>query len=180
MVVKVREIMQAPLTIDFSKSSKVAGEIMKKNRRYSIVVTKGDMAMGIVTDSDLIKKIIAKDKTPSKVKVKEIMSKPLVTVSPEEDVMQAATRMKKNLVKRLVVVDGNEIMGVIELSDVARASPEMMDLLEFKLNVRDKMADIVEERTAGICESCSNYSSGLRKISDGRWICEDCRDDIEE
>ena len=176
----VKEIMQEPLTVDYNKSAKVAGEIMRKNRRYSLVVTKGELAMGILTDSDLIKKIIAKDKTPSKIKIKDVMSAPLVTVSPDEDVMQAATRMKKNRVKRLVVVEGDEILGVIELSDVARASPEMMDLLEFKIRTRDKLMEIVEERTAGICDSCGNYSARLGKIVDGRWVCGSCKDEIEE
>jgi CBS domain-containing protein len=180
MVLPVKQIMQEPLLIDYGKSARMAGEMMRKNRRYSLVVTRGNLAVGLVTDSDLIKKIIAKNKTPSSVKIKSIMSSPLVTISPEEDVMKAATIMKKNKIKRLVVVKGDEILGVIELSDVARASPEMMDLLEFKIKMRDNIPEIVEEKTSGICDSCGNYSTHLKKLVDGRWVCESCRDEIEE
>ncbi len=180
MVIEVRKIMQEPLIIDLGKSAKAAGEMMRNNRRYSLIATKKGMAIGMVTDSDLIKKVVAKNKTPSTVKIKEMMSTPLVTISPEEDIIKAADKMKKNGIKRLAVVRNDEILGVIELSDVARASPEMVELLEYKIRLRDKAPQPINDTTSGICESCGNYSPHLSRYSDGRWMCETCTDEIEE
>ena len=178
MVLKVGEIMLKPLTIGIKKNAKSAGEVMKKNRRYSLIVTKGGNPVGILTDSDLIKQIIAKNKKPSSVRAEEIMSSPLVTIGPNDDVMEAARKMKKNRIKRLPVISGGKIVGIIELSDVARASPEMMYLLEYKIKMRDMSPEIVERTTSGMCESCGNYFEELENAQ-GKWLCESCMDDLE-
>jgi CBS domain-containing protein len=179
MVLKVKEIMQKPLTIGANQNAKIAGSIMKKNRRYSLIVTKKKNPIGMVTDSDLIKQVVAKNKKPSTVKVGDIMSSPLVTVSPDKDVLEAARRMKKNKIKRLLVMRKGNLVGIIELSDVARASPEMVDLLEYKIKMRDMRTEIVEPSTSGICESCGSYFEDLRNIQ-GKWLCESCRDELGE
>jgi CBS domain-containing protein len=179
MVLKVKEIMQKPLTINANQSAKIAGDIMRKNRRYSLIVTKKKNPIGMITDSDLIKQVVAKNKKPSTIKVGKIMSSPLVTVSPDKDVLEAARRMKKNKIKRLLVMKKGNLVGIIELSDVARASPEMVDLLEYKIKMRDMQTEIVEPSTSGICESCGSYFEDLRNIQ-GKWLCESCRDELGE
>jgi CBS domain-containing protein len=179
MVLKVKEIMQPPLTIGPDQNIKVAGEIMRKNRRYSLIVTKAGHPIGILTDSDLIKQVIARNKKPSSVKVSNVMSSPIVMISSDEDVIEAARKMKKNNIKRLPVVRKSKIVGMLELSDVARASPEMMDLLEYKIKMRDMQTEIVEPRTSGICDSCGDYFEDL-KNANGKWLCESCRDELEE
>lgn len=178
MVMEVREIMLKPLIIEFDKDVKTAGEIMRKNRRYSIIVCKNKKPIGILTDSDIIKKIVADDKQPSKIKVEEVMSAPIVTISPNEEVIDAAKKMKKNKIKRLPVIDNNTIVGMIELSDVARASPEMMELLEYKIKMRDMNTKIVEDTTSGICDFCGDYFERLKNVQ-GQWLCEGCKDESE-
>jgi len=178
MVLKVKEIMLKPLTIDINKNAKSAGELMRKTRRYSLIATKSGNPVGILTDSDIIKQVVAKNKKPSSVKIGNIMSKPLVTILPSEDILEAARKMKKNRIKRLPVVKGKRIVGIIELSDVARASPEMVDLLEYKIKMRDMATEIVEPVTSGICDSCGDYFDEL-KNANGKWLCETCREEIE-
>ena len=73
----------------------------------------------------------------------------------------------------------NKIIGIIELSDVARASPEMVDLLEYKIKMRDMTTKIVEPSTSGICDSCGDYFEDLRNVQ-GKWLCEHCRDELGE
>ncbi len=179
MVLKVKEIMQKPLTIGINQSTKVAGGIMRKNKRYSLIVTKKGNPVGVITDSDLIKQVIAKNKKPSSIKVEKVMSKPIVTIGPNEDVLEAARKMKKNRIKRLLVIESGKIIGIIELSDVARASPEMVDLLEYKIKLRDMTTKIVEPSTSGICDSCGDYFEELRNVQ-GKWLCEHCRDELGE
>jgi len=177
---KVKDIMFNPLMVDIGKSVKIAAGVMKKNRRYSVIATKKGNPVGILTDSDIIKKIVATNKTPSSVKISEVMSSPIVTISPGGDVLEAAEKMKKHKIKRLPVLKKGKIVGIIELSDVARASPEMADLLEYKIKLRDMSAEISTAQTSGICESCSNYCENLEYVADGRWLCKSCQDEMED
>jgi signal-transduction protein with cAMP-binding, CBS, and nucleotidyltransferase domain len=179
VVILVKDIMVKPLTIDANKNAKSAGELMRKTRRDSLIVVKNKRPIGIVTDSDLIKKIIAKNKKPSSIKVRAIMSRPLVTSKPSDTILEATRKMKRNNIKRLPVLDKGKIVGSLSLSDIARSSPEMIDLLEYKLKMRELPTEIKERFTSGICDSCGNYSDDLRNISD-KWLCESCREEAEE
>jgi CBS domain-containing protein len=179
MVILVKDIMVKPLTIDINKNVKFAGELMRKTRMDSLIVVKNNKPVGILTDSDLIKKIIAKNKKPSSVKVKSIMSSPLVTSKPDETILEATRKMKRNNIKRLPVIENGKLVGILSLSDIAKSSPEMIDLLEYKLKMREYPTEIKEKFTSGICESCGNYTDDLRNVND-KWLCETCREELEE
>jgi len=124
----VKDVMSSPaITIEEKKTVKEAGKLMKKTRRGAIVVLKKKKPVGIVTDSDLVKRIVATGLNSGKIKVREIMSKPLVTVDANENVLTAVRKMKKINVHRLPVTDGGKLVGLISLTDVAKVSPEMVD-----------------------------------------------------
>ncbi|MFH0711283.1 MAG: CBS domain-containing protein [Candidatus Aenigmatarchaeota archaeon] len=178
MPVSVKDIMTKPLTVDMEKTVKAAGELMRVNRRAAVIVTKKNQPVGLLTDSDLIKKIIAKDIKPSTVKVKDVMSKPLVTIKPGDSMLEASRKMKRSNIKRLIVMDNCKIVGMISLSDIARTSPEMLDLLEYKLKMRESSPEIKERFTSGICDSCGNYNDDL-ELERGQWLCEDCKEELE-
>jgi signal-transduction protein with cAMP-binding, CBS, and nucleotidyltransferase domain len=167
------------LTLDVSKTVKNAAEAMNKARQYEVIITKSSKSVGIVTDSDIIKKVVAKNLKPSSVKIKKLMKSPLVTAHSNETVLDASRKMKRNNVKRLPVIDQGKLVGVITLSDIARTSPEMVELLEYKLKMRESEPKIKERSTSGICESCGIYSDDLRDTDD-EWLCETCREELEE
>ena len=179
MAILVKDVMIKPvLSIDLNKTAKNAGEILKRTRRDSLIVTKNGKPIGIVTDTDLIKKVVAKNQVPIKVKVKNLMSTPLVTISKENNILEATRKMKRNNIKRLAVVEGSKLVGIVSLSDIARNSPEVIDLLEFKLQSKELPTEIKEKSTSGICDSCGNYSSDLQNMNE-QWICESCREESE-
>jgi prevent-host-death family protein len=179
MVIQVKDVMIKPLlTIDINQNAKNAGEILRRTRRDSLVVTKKGKPVGIVTDTDLIKKIVAKNLLPSKVKISKVMASPLVVISADASILDASRKMKRNNIKRLAVVENKKLIGVVSLSDIARSSPEVIDLLEFKLRSKEMPVGIKEKTTVGICENCDNYSADLQNIN-GQWICESCREEAE-
>jgi len=179
MAIQVRNIMSKPLlTIDISKSARNAAEIMRRTRRDSIIVTKNQKPVGIVTDTDLIKKIVARNLLPSGILVGKIMSAPLVVIDAGSGILDASIKMKKSNIKRLAVLDKNKLVGIVSLSDIARSSPEMIDLLEFKLRSKEMPTEIKEKITSGICDNCGNYSPNLQN-KDGQWMCESCREEEE-
>ena len=178
MVILVKDIMIKPLTIDENKNVRFVGELMRKTRRDAVVVIKKGKPIGIVTDSDLVKKIIAKNKKPSSVTVKDVMSRPLVTTKPTDTILEATRKMKRSNIKRLPVLDKSKLVGVLSLSDIARSSPEMIDLLEYKLTMKELPTEIKERFTSGICDVCGNYSDDLKNVN-GQWLCEDDRKEAE-
>lgn len=181
MPILVKEIMsKPPVTIGHNKTAKVAAQLMKKKRIGFLVVTKRGKAIGILSDADLINKIIVKGTSPQKAKAKDLMSKPLITISPEEDVMEAVKKIKKNNIHRMPVVDRGKVVGVLSLTDIARSSPDMYYLLEYRQEMKKHPIVIREQTTSGICDSCGNYTEHLKQYVDGRWICETCQDEIEE
>lgn len=180
MVLLVKDIMAKPvLTIDADETAKAAGEKMKKNRKGCLIVVKNGKPVGILSDSDLINKVLVKDKKASEVLVKEIMTAPLVTIKPTDTIVDAVNKIKRNNIHRLPVVDKGKVVGLISLTDIARSTPEMIELLEYRLRMKEMPIEIVEKRMSGICDSCGNYDEELEYVN-GQWLCASCREELKE
>lgn len=179
MPLLVKEIMSSPaLTIDHNKTTRDAAKLMTKFRKGFLVVTKKGKVAGVVSDSDLLKHVVAKDRRSGKLKVKDIMSFPIVVVSPNDTILDAVRKMKKNNIHRLPVVESGKIVGVVSLTDIARTSPEMFDLLEYRLKMKKIPIVLKEMTTVGFCENCGNYSESL-KTKGNIWVCESCFEEEE-
>ena len=179
MSVLVKDIMSKPVVaIDKNKSAKDAGTLMKKIRRGFLVVVDKNKAIGVLSDSDLIKHVIVTNKKASDVKVKDIMAKVIVTVKPNDQIIEAVRKMKKSNLHRLPVLEAGKTVGIISLTDIARTSPEMLDLLEYRLQMKENPVILTDQTTSGLCESCNNYSDDLRNTNEG-WACADCREATE-
>ena len=181
MAMAVKEIMSRPaVTISENKTAKDAGMLINRTRKGLIVVLRGKTPVGVISDSDLIRQIISKDKKASKIKIKEIMSTPFVSIDPRDEIENAVQKMKKNNIHRLpVVTKDGKLLGVVSLTDIARASPDMMYLLEYRLKMKEMPLEIKESTISGICDSCGDYFEELGNAQ-GKWLCEHCRDELEE
>jgi CBS domain-containing protein len=111
-----------------------AAKLMKKNEIGSIIIVEGTeakRAKGIITERDIVHKVIAKNLDPYKVKVDDVMAKPLRVVKPETTIEEAAKAMRENRIKRLPVVnDDNELIGIISEGDIMKIFPIVVDLIE--------------------------------------------------
>jgi CBS domain-containing protein len=106
--------------IDGSKTVADAIRLMKAEHLSSLVVNgkTPDDPWGIVTRKDVVSKIVGPGKDPNEVKVEEIMSKPLVTVSPDLPVTSCARLMRTKGIRRVAVYDGKEIVGLLSNTDI--------------------------------------------------------------
>ncbi len=180
MPISVKELMSKPaVTIDYKNSAKTAGTKMREHRKGFLVVTKDGRPIGTVSDSDLIEKIVAKGKLSSQIVVEKLMSKPIVYAEPDDDVNDVVGKMKKNNIHRLPVIKHGKVVGVISLTDIAKSSPEMSYLLEYRNKMKRKEFSLKERITSGICGDCGNFSDHLKETSSGEWMCEPCRDELE-
>jgi len=79
----------------------------------AVVVESGGRPEGIVTERDLIKRVLIEGKDPKRVACREIMSRPLVTIDPDASILKAVTLMKEKEIRRIVVVKGGRMVGIV-------------------------------------------------------------------
>ncbi len=115
-VVKAGDVMTKNIEyVDGSATVEEAVKMMNNKKVYSLLVNtrNTDDAFGIVTRKDVVSKIVAQGKDPKAVKVHEIMTKPLITVSPGLSVEYCARLFAKTGIRRAPVFDGKKIVGMI-------------------------------------------------------------------
>lgn len=107
-----------PLTIDVSQTVRSAAELMRGADTGSLVVTDGNQVVGLVTDRDLVVRVLATGGGADD-EVREACSTQLVTVAPTDDIADAARLMAEYAVRRLPVVAGSELVGIVSIGDLA-------------------------------------------------------------
>ena len=117
----VRDIMTKEIImIDGSDTALEAAKLMAEKGISSLFVVKDGVPVGIVTERDFIKKICAKDIPIAKVMISEIMSKILTTADPETPIEVAVQRMVNHKIRRLPIIEGGKIVGIITVTDLAK------------------------------------------------------------
>ena len=127
---KAEDVMtREVITLDENVSAKKAAEIMAQEGVSAIIVTAEGKAIGILTERDILKRIVAEDKNSVEIKLKEIMSSPLVTIGPSVDLEEAARIMFEKKIKNLPVINDNRLIGLISLQDICRLQPQVLKML---------------------------------------------------
>jgi CBS domain-containing protein len=114
------------ISVESNSTASDISKLMDKNRVSSIIITKDEKPYGIITERDMVSKIAAQNKKPSEVKTAEIMSAPLVVVSPLTPVDEVAEKMILNKVRRIVVLDDTETLGIITVTDFVKHFHSML------------------------------------------------------
>ncbi|MEM3356272.1 MAG: CBS domain-containing protein [Candidatus Bathyarchaeia archaeon] len=128
---KVEDVMvKEVITIDENSTVKEAAEIMNKFEIGCLIAVRKGKAMGIVTERDLLKRVVAEARDANKTKVKDVMSSPLVVVEPNMELEEAVKLMFQMKIKKLPVVDGKRLVGLVTLTDIARFQPQMIKILK--------------------------------------------------
>ncbi len=136
----------------------------------SIIIVENGKPVGIVTERDILKKVVARNKVPAKVKLEEIMSSPLITIKPTTSLREAAEIMRRRGIRRLPIVDnGGKLVGIITDNDILSVA---IDLGEFASLLSNPEVGDVEEM-GGKCERCGRFVERLVDV-DGLKLCEDC------
>jgi len=116
----VRDIMKEKVvSIDETKTIKEAASMMNEARIGSIIITKDDTPVGILTERDFVTKIAAKE-IPLSTLLSEVMTKPLLVVGPNQTVWEAADIMKNMEIHRVAVQEGNKIIGMVSTTDLVK------------------------------------------------------------
>jgi len=114
------------VAVESNSTASDIAKLMDKNRVSSMIITKDEKPVGIITERDMVSKIIAQNKKPSEVKTVEIMSSPLVVVSPLTPVDEVVEKMILNKIRRIVVLNGTETLGIITVTDFVKHFHSML------------------------------------------------------
>jgi CBS domain-containing protein len=170
--VPVAEVMsKTPVTASPDETVDRAAATMRTRDIGSLIIVDAEKPIGIVTERDVVTKVVAANKVPSSMRVRDIMSSPVVAVGPKEEVVQAARLMSDRKIRRLAVVDSGKLIGVITENDIVRIWPDLIE------TTREYARLGLDEDVRGIeghCEACGIYSTNL--VLDRRLLlCPECR-----
>jgi CBS domain-containing protein len=125
----VKDVMvKEVITVNPDTKIRDAVELMNKNEIGCLVVTRKGKPVGIMTERDVLKKIVCQSKDPEQTRVSEIMSKPLIVGRVDMDWREAAKLMLDRNIKKLPILDGEKLVGLVTLTDIARV--RMLQALE--------------------------------------------------
>jgi len=136
--IKVFEIMnRRPVTILPNSSISGAAKLMSEKDVGSLLVVKNKMLVGIITESDIISKVVASGKNSQVTKVSSIMSKNVITVSPNDDLYKVHFLMNKHNFRRLPVIEDGKLVGMLTEKDLIKIEPSILDVLSEKLKISE-------------------------------------------
>jgi CBS domain-containing protein len=120
MAQNISEVMTPnPVTLPADKSAVDAAELMRDRDIGDVIVMEQNRVMGILTDRDIVVRVVASGQEPAKVKLADICSKELHTVNPTDPVEEAINLMREKAVRRILVVKDDRPVGIVSIGDLA-------------------------------------------------------------
>ncbi len=158
-----------PVIVAPNDSVESVAKKMIKDGVGSLLVQENGRLRGIVTEKDLIGKIVAKNVNPKKVTVSKIMSNIIVTIDPERDILEAIKIMNEKKVRRLPVIDATgRLLGLITVHDILKIQPDLFEIIaeKNKINPHELLSN------EGHCAICGNFTVLHKKKN--KFICDEC------
>ncbi|MGC8644637.1 MAG: cyclic nucleotide-binding/CBS domain-containing protein [Thermoplasmata archaeon] len=169
--ISVSEVMsRSPIAVLSSLTVREAAEVMKEKGVSSLLIQEGGEYIGIVTERDIVTKVASEGLDPAGVKVREIMSSPLIYVDADSPLEIAAEIMWKRKIRRLPVRRGGKVVGLLTENDIVRISP---GLIEITRGIMGDRNEGIVKGIHGICDSCHEFSENLIYRA-GSYYCERC------
>lgn len=174
--VKIADAMTAkPISVEPDRSIEDCAGVMVNSHVGSLVIIKDNRLVGIITEQDIVRKVVAKKMDPSKTFVKDVMITKLITAEPSDDIYEALVLMRDNNIRHLPVVHKHRLVGYLTIKDVLKIQPQLFEIIVEKFELREE-----QNKPLGvgpgeeICDVCGLPSDMLYEI-DGEMCCRLCR-----
>jgi CBS domain-containing protein len=115
-------MVQDVATLQTGASAHDAVKLMNRKRIGCLVIVDNVDILGILTERDLLERVLEKCRNPRETSVSEIMTKQVITGKLDMQLIEAARLMFENKVKKLPIVEGRKLVGIITVTDIARAT----------------------------------------------------------
>ena len=135
----VREIMNPQVVVAKPEATaREAAKVMTEGGIGSLIIMKDDKIDGIVTESDMVKKIIADGGDAEQITLDQIMTAKVITVSDDATIEEASELMVENNIKKLPVIRANKLVGIVTATDLISFEPKFIEALGQLLMLRPK------------------------------------------
>jgi len=167
------------ITADPKTTVADAAVLMSRFKIGCLIINDETGPLGLITESDIIEKVVAKNIMASDINIGQIMTENLILIDPGSELNQAARLMAKCNIRRLPVVNKGNLVGILTSTDVLMVSPELTELLVENARMENQRDYVNSESSVpGTCEICGNYVDYLDSY-DGKFVCEECKEDLE-
>jgi CBS domain-containing protein len=137
---RLRQIMvKNVITVEPNATVKNAVELMNTHKITCLVVVNHEKPIGIVTEQDMVRRVMHKSKSPENTRVSDIMSKPLIVATPNMQIREASKLMLQRHIRRLPIVENEQLIGLVTLTDLIDASIPHKMLRKTRLLTPQKM-----------------------------------------
>ena len=181
----VKDVMTSPVvTTEEEASANQVAKLMLDNKVGCVIVTnKAGNPIGIITERDLVVRVLAKKVAPDSAKAMEFMTFPLVTIEPDAPINEAARMMSKRDIRRLGVLYKGNLLGIVSSKDILDVMPELIEIMQERTRIEgaggpEATEGAEEAPLSGYCDRCGVFSENLRDVN-GQNLCEDCRIEVE-
>ncbi len=175
---QVADVMtKKPISLSPKDTLQKCAQEMAKQHVGAMVLTEGNELKGILTEQDMVRKVVAKGVNPLELKIKDVMESDVKVISPEKDIFEALIMMKDLNIRHLPVVDGKNMIGFVTLKDILKIEPQLFDLLVEKFEIREaenKPLNSPREKE-GVCNICGKYAEEIEE-QDGIMVCDKCKE----
>ncbi len=138
---KVHDVMSKEvITSNHNSNISDVAKVMASKKVGSVVVMKDERPIGIITEQDIARKVVAQGKDANNIKADEIMEKEMIFTISSRDLYDAVLLMGKTEIKHLLVIDNGQLMGIITAKDIIRIKPYLIEMLSFKSSMSKEEA----------------------------------------
>jgi signal-transduction protein with cAMP-binding, CBS, and nucleotidyltransferase domain len=164
-----------PISVTSDSSLEQCAKVMAKNHVGALVIKKDNKSIGLITEQDIVRRVLARGINPVGKKVRDFMEKKLKTISSNSDIYSALIIMRDSNIRHLPVIDKGKMVGLLTLKDILRIEPSLFDLLVEKFELREAKRKPIERviQREAICQGCGAYVEDVKKVN-GMLLCERC------
>ncbi len=173
---KVMDAMTTkPISVNPGTTLQECASIMNDNHVGAVVVKDNEISVGILTEQDIVRKLIAHGTNPLDKKVRDVMESDVVTIEPEADIYAGLIKMRDLNIRHLPVAKNKIMIGLLTLKDILKIQPQLFELLVEKFELKEEKRKPINRviPSEGICQACGAYSEKIVNKSDSL-LCTKC------
>ncbi len=168
-----------PIIISPDATVKSCAELMRKEKVSGLPVVEDEKLVGVVTEHDIVRKVVAEGKSLNK-KIKDIMVKKVITIKSNADIYEALEKMKNYGIRHLPVVYKKKLIGLLTVKDILKIEPQLFELIAETYEIREAYRKPINNKSGpGICQICGRFATKLFLV-DGVLMCEECKRENEQ
>jgi len=164
-----------PVSLSSDASLEECAKVMAKAHVGALVIKDDHKSTGLITEQDIVRKVLSKGINPLTKKVRDFMEKKLITIQPNADIYEALIKMRDSNIRHLPVVDDGKMVGLLTLKDILKIEPSLFDLLVEKFEIREETRKPINRiiNREAICQGCGAYVEDVTNVK-GSLLCDRC------